>query len=143
MRLDIFDIDGTLTQAMKADTECFVRSLTDICGFGDVDTDWSRYKHATDSGIFTRFTKLKLDDHRLPPRFRNFASTLLVCLLKLHWKPLLHLSQERRCCFRAWRVVGSMESHSLRVRGVIPLVLKWPVPVCATTTIRQHRVTTR
>jgi phosphoglycolate phosphatase-like HAD superfamily hydrolase len=52
MRLVIFDIDGTLTQTMKADGECFVRSLTDVCGFSDVDTDWSRYKHATDSGVF-------------------------------------------------------------------------------------------
>jgi phosphoglycolate phosphatase-like HAD superfamily hydrolase len=52
MRLVIFDIDGTLTQTMKADTKSFVRSLADICGFRDVDTDWSRYKHATDSGVF-------------------------------------------------------------------------------------------
>src|SRR2546430_16667626 len=52
MRLVIFDIDGTLTQTMKADEECFVRSLAAVCGFSDVDTDWSRYKHATDSGIF-------------------------------------------------------------------------------------------
>ena len=52
MRLVIFDIDGTLTQTTKADTECFVRSLTDMCGFRDVDRDWSHYKHATDSGIF-------------------------------------------------------------------------------------------
>src|SRR5438132_9831805 len=52
MRLVIFDIDGTLTQTMKTDEECFVRSLAAVCGFSDVDTDWSRYKHATDSGIF-------------------------------------------------------------------------------------------
>jgi len=52
MRLVIFDIDGTLTQTMKADKECFVRSLVEVCGFNDVDTDWSRYKHATDSGLF-------------------------------------------------------------------------------------------
>jgi phosphoglycolate phosphatase-like HAD superfamily hydrolase len=52
MRLVIFDVDGTLTQTMKADEECFVRSLAEVCGFGDVDTDWSRYKHATDSGVF-------------------------------------------------------------------------------------------
>ena len=52
MRLVIFDIDGTLTQTMKADEECFVRSFAAVCGFSDVDTDWSRYKHATDSGIF-------------------------------------------------------------------------------------------
>jgi phosphoglycolate phosphatase-like HAD superfamily hydrolase len=52
MRLVIFDIDGTLTQTMKADAECFLNSLADVCGFRDVDTDWSRYKHATDAGVF-------------------------------------------------------------------------------------------
>ena len=51
MRLVIFDIDGTLTQTMKTDEECFVLSLADVCGFSDVDTDWSHYRHATDSGI--------------------------------------------------------------------------------------------
>ena len=51
MRLVIFDIDGTLTQTTEADEECFVRSLAEVCGFGEVDTDWSHYKHATDSGI--------------------------------------------------------------------------------------------
>jgi phosphoglycolate phosphatase-like HAD superfamily hydrolase len=52
MRLVIFDVDGTLTQTMNADERCFVRSLAEVCGFGEVDTDWSRYKHATDSGVF-------------------------------------------------------------------------------------------
>jgi phosphoglycolate phosphatase-like HAD superfamily hydrolase len=52
MRLVIFDVDGTLTQTMEADVECFVRSLAEVCGFSDIDTDWSRYKHATDSGLF-------------------------------------------------------------------------------------------
>ena len=52
MRLVIFDIDGTLTQTEKADEGVSVRSLAEVCGFSDVNTDWSRYKHATDSGIF-------------------------------------------------------------------------------------------
>jgi phosphoglycolate phosphatase-like HAD superfamily hydrolase len=52
MRLVIFDIDGTLTQTTNADAECFVRSLADIFGFTDVETDWSRYKHPTDFGVF-------------------------------------------------------------------------------------------
>jgi beta-phosphoglucomutase-like phosphatase (HAD superfamily) len=52
MRLVIFDIDGTLTETAKTDEECFARSLAEVCGFGDVETDWSRYKHTTDSGIF-------------------------------------------------------------------------------------------
>src|SRR5438094_8266554 len=52
MRLVICALDGTLTRTLKAEEECFVRSLAAVCGLSDVDTDWSRYKHATDSGIF-------------------------------------------------------------------------------------------
>jgi phosphoglycolate phosphatase-like HAD superfamily hydrolase len=59
MRLVIFDIDGTLTATTKADEECFVRALAEVCGFGEVDTDWSRYKHATDAGIFHEIHEIR------------------------------------------------------------------------------------
>jgi phosphoglycolate phosphatase-like HAD superfamily hydrolase len=52
MHLVIFDIDGTLTETVKLDEEFFLRSLVEVCGFRDVETDWSTYKNATDSGIF-------------------------------------------------------------------------------------------
>src|SRR5947208_3890000 len=52
MHLVMFDIDGTLTETVKVDEECFVRSFKDVFGFIDVDTDWSHYPHTTDSGIF-------------------------------------------------------------------------------------------
>jgi phosphoglycolate phosphatase-like HAD superfamily hydrolase len=52
MHLVMFDIDGTLTETMKVDEECFVRSFKDVFGFTDIDTDWSHYPHTTDSGIF-------------------------------------------------------------------------------------------
>jgi phosphoglycolate phosphatase-like HAD superfamily hydrolase len=52
MHLVMFDIDGTLTETMKADEECFVRSFEDVFGFVDIDTDWSHYPHTTDPGIF-------------------------------------------------------------------------------------------
>lgn len=67
MRLVIFDIDGTLTQTMKADADCFVRSLAEVCGFRDVDTDWSGYKHATDSGVFHEIHEARTG--RLPSAF--------------------------------------------------------------------------
>jgi phosphoglycolate phosphatase-like HAD superfamily hydrolase len=51
MHLVMFDVDGTLTQTMKIDEECFVRSFKDVFGFVDIDTDWSRYPRTTDSGI--------------------------------------------------------------------------------------------
>jgi phosphoglycolate phosphatase-like HAD superfamily hydrolase len=52
MHLVMFDIDGTLTETMKIDEECFVLSFKDVFGFTDIDTDWSHYPHTTDSGIF-------------------------------------------------------------------------------------------
>src|SRR5438270_8187081 len=52
MHLVMFDIDGTLTETMKVDEECFVRAFKDVSGFVDIDTDWSHYPHTTDSGIF-------------------------------------------------------------------------------------------
>src|SRR5204862_2307354 len=52
MHLVMFDIDGTLTETMKVDEECFVRSFKDVYGFADIDTDWSNYPRTTDSGIF-------------------------------------------------------------------------------------------
>jgi phosphoglycolate phosphatase-like HAD superfamily hydrolase len=51
MHLVMFDIDGTLTETVKVDEECFVRSFKDVFGFADIDTDWSHYPHTTDSGI--------------------------------------------------------------------------------------------
>lgn len=60
MHLVIFDIDGTLTATAKADQECFIRSLFEVCGFDEVETDWSSYRHATDSGILHEIHEARL-----------------------------------------------------------------------------------
>lgn len=76
----MFDIDGTLTETMKVDERCFVRSLAEVCGFTHIETDWSRYKHTTDSGIFH---ELHLSRTGRPPsaaevsRFRRHFVDLL------------------------------------------------------------------
>ena len=77
MPLVIFDIDGTLTQTTNADADCFVRSLAEVCGFRDVNTDWSGYKRATDSGVFheihqdrNRTASIGFRDFALPPALR-------------------------------------------------------------------------
>jgi phosphoglycolate phosphatase-like HAD superfamily hydrolase len=86
MHLVVFDIDGTLTQTVKADDECYVRSLAEVCGFNDVNTDWSRYRHATDFGIFrelhqTRKGRLPSEAETL--RFRErFVGLLTKASLK-------------------------------------------------------------
>ena len=51
MQLVIFDVDGTLIDG-AIDTQCFLRAFAEVCGFADVDSDWSRYQNATDIGVF-------------------------------------------------------------------------------------------
>lgn len=80
MRLIIFDIDGTLTATVKTDEECYVRSLAEIYGFTDVETDWSHYRHATDPGIFheiyeARVGRAPLDEEVMKFR-RHFVELL-------------------------------------------------------------------
>src|SRR5947207_7180010 len=72
MRLVIFDIDGTLTQTTNADEGCFVRSLAEVCGFSDVDTDWSRYKHATDSGVIHEIYESRVGRYPSPSEVSRF-----------------------------------------------------------------------
>ena len=52
MRLVIFDVDGTLTDTVAIDERCFLRAFAELCGLASVDPDWSRYRDATDAGIF-------------------------------------------------------------------------------------------
>ena len=80
MHLIIFDIDATLTETMKIDEECFVRSFKDVFGFADIDTDWSHYPHTTDSSIFHEIYVSRLGGTPTAPdvsRFRQYFIGLL------------------------------------------------------------------
>jgi len=57
----MFDLDGTLADTMQADEECFVQALSDVFGFKNVNTDWSAYRHATDSGILYELFESRLN----------------------------------------------------------------------------------
>jgi hypothetical protein len=52
----MFDIDGTLIESYDFDSECFTEAVKDVTGL-DIDTDWTRYKHVTDTGILNEFFK--------------------------------------------------------------------------------------
>ena len=85
LRLVMFDIDGTLTDTMQVDALCFVRAFAEVCGFGDIDTDWSRYRHATDAGIFYEIFEARVG--RLPTpaelsRFHQHFMNLLAAAAK-------------------------------------------------------------
>jgi phosphoglycolate phosphatase-like HAD superfamily hydrolase len=58
--LVLFDLDGTLVHSQSVDSEIYVRSLGEVFGFADVDSDWSGYRHTTDSGILQETFQLRL-----------------------------------------------------------------------------------
>ena len=60
MKLAIFDIDGTLTETNKIDSECFIKAFYDSHRITDFETDWTKYQHVTDSGIVTEIFEKKL-----------------------------------------------------------------------------------
>lgn len=46
----MFDIDGTLVESYEMDSLCFIDAVKEVTGLS-IDSDWSKYKHVTDSGI--------------------------------------------------------------------------------------------
>jgi phosphoglycolate phosphatase-like HAD superfamily hydrolase len=80
MNLVVFDVDGTLTETTRVDTDCFVRALDRVFGFKEVDTDWSVYKHVTDSGVLHEIHESRVGRGPLVSevaRFREHFVTLL------------------------------------------------------------------
>jgi phosphoglycolate phosphatase-like HAD superfamily hydrolase len=51
MNLVIFDIDGTLVESVRIDSDCFVRAFEEAFAIRGIDTAWERYEHATDPWI--------------------------------------------------------------------------------------------
>src|SRR5260370_532274 len=45
MKLVMFDVDGTLTETVQADEECFVQSLREVFGFTYFVTAWPSYPY--------------------------------------------------------------------------------------------------
>ena len=60
MKLVIFDVDGTLTRTVEVDSACFVQAFADEFKITDINTDWARYEHYTDSGIADEIFRQKL-----------------------------------------------------------------------------------
>lgn len=52
MHLVSFDLDGTLVDSETFDGQLYVEAVRSVLGI-EIDSDWSGYRHRTDSGILT------------------------------------------------------------------------------------------
>jgi phosphoglycolate phosphatase-like HAD superfamily hydrolase len=60
MKLVMLDIDGTLTQTCSIDSECYVRAVREVGGFRAISTEWTAYRHASDTGILAEIYETQL-----------------------------------------------------------------------------------
>jgi FMN phosphatase YigB (HAD superfamily) len=60
----MFDIDGTLVNTASFEDECYLNAINEVIP-QKINTDWSSYQNATDSGILDEIiTKNNLDKNR-------------------------------------------------------------------------------
>ena len=52
----MLDIDGTLVESFKFDEECYLDAVFQVLAH-DMDSDWSKYEHVTDTGILDQHLK--------------------------------------------------------------------------------------
>ncbi|MEW6266243.1 MAG: HAD family hydrolase [Thermodesulfobacteriota bacterium] len=55
MKLIVFDLDGTLVKTNAVDEICFRQAFADSVGLPELDSNWLKYAHPTDSGITRQF----------------------------------------------------------------------------------------
>jgi phosphoglycolate phosphatase-like HAD superfamily hydrolase len=81
MNLVLFDIDGTLTLTNEVDNHCYVCALGEALGTADIDTDWTKYRDVTDSGIASALLAAR---HGAPPSSKqlNAVRERFVALLE-------------------------------------------------------------
>jgi phosphoglycolate phosphatase-like HAD superfamily hydrolase len=74
MHLVLFDIDGTLTHSQSIDGEIYLDSLSKVFGLTDVISDWSSYRHTTDSGILQEIFETRVGRAPTPVEVSDFRS---------------------------------------------------------------------
>lgn len=99
--LVVFDIDDTLTRSQAIDDAIYLKSLHEVFGLTGVNPDWSRYEHATDSGILREVFRTHL---RRPPTADEVAR------FRAHFVAGIHAAALREP-FQEVSGAGRMLSH--------------------------------
>ncbi len=82
MNLVVFDIDGTLVRSVELDDTCFVRAFADVLGIAGICADWSRYPHATDSGLAREIVRRHLGRDPSPEEIESLRQRCCQLLRK-------------------------------------------------------------
>lgn len=71
--LIVFDIDGTLTASSNVHQSALLQALHEF-GFDEINTDWTSYKHFTDSWIFQENLHKQFQGYNFREEFTRFEA---------------------------------------------------------------------
>jgi phosphoglycolate phosphatase-like HAD superfamily hydrolase len=83
-RLVMFDVDGTLVENGSAEDNLYAWAMKKWLGVESIETDWSAYRHVTDTGIATELYARVRGQKPSRADLENVAHTFLV-----GWKKML------------------------------------------------------
>jgi phosphoglycolate phosphatase-like HAD superfamily hydrolase len=77
MTLVLFDVDGTLTATNAVDAACFAAAFKRVFEFPIPTTDWSFYRHCTDTGIIDEALENQVGRPALQKEFDAFEKAFV------------------------------------------------------------------
>jgi len=80
MKLVMFDMDGTLTDSVKLDDNCYVQAVERALGLTHIVTDWDSYPHASSSGCLHEIVRRARGHGPTPDEDRAVQRALLALL---------------------------------------------------------------
>lgn len=82
MHLIMFDLDGTLVDSNRVDSQCYLQALVDVFGFDldTIDRDWGNYPHITDAGILQTLCQVELGRDPTPGEREDYQYRFLELL---------------------------------------------------------------
>ena len=87
MKLVMFDMDGTLTDSVSLDDNCYVQAVEQALGLTNIVTDWESYPHASSNGCLMEILRTARGHGPTPEEDRAVQHKLVA---------LMHDMAERR-----------------------------------------------
>ncbi len=87
MKLVMFDMDGTLTDSVSLDDNCYVQAVEQALGLTNIVTDWESYPHASSNGCLMEILRAARGHGPTPEEDRAVQHKLVA---------LMHDMAERR-----------------------------------------------
>ncbi len=104
MKLAIFDIDGTLTDTSRVDSECFAQAFADVLAINDPGVNWEDCPHVTDSGITQHVFQQRYARDPADAELKRISSRFMKLLERQHQHDAARFAEIAGATAMLWRL---------------------------------------